>query len=425
MRASKRTAPGTPVGDPWLACGFGAEDYPPSETGRRYELRLARSEIKDLRRLLDRSGVPHEEISRSAPALLRCLAHRSIIATNIKTMMLLIGTVIFSGPLFVWVEYLKPDEKSLAFQIYYVMSLLLLSIMFKINAKYDEDIRRNIKYGKGIQLFIYKNTYIIYAILFTIGLMYAYMSGVFVKLNLRILLAVAAQVFLCLIYLWLISWTVRIILRWRVPQLVLVRALADAFETVTEPPPASWRRVHLRSKAAQYIDKAADTLEGPIARRFVASAGLGGAAIQERLLMAGAALRQKVAWLATPKEETREFLARALATELLIAAMGDLDRLEYAELGAAGSSAVGWLTRLRKTVGWAAVGFGPAIFVIVNNNLGEWATDPAKTGIFGQLAVVCFFLAVLSAADPTGYKERLGIITGTGTALFGWRKAEK
>jgi hypothetical protein len=53
------------------------------------------------------------------------------------------------------------------------------------------------------------------------------------------------------------------------------------------------------------------------------------AAIQTRLVWAVFALREKVSWLATPKADTREFLARALARVLLIAATGDLDRLVF------------------------------------------------------------------------------------------------
>ena len=132
--------------------------------------------------------------------------------------------------------------------------------------------------------------------------------------------------------------------------------------------------------------------------------------------MAGAGLHRKVAWLATPKAETREFLARALASQLLIAATGDLDRLEYAELESAGSTATDWFARLRATVTWAAFGFRPAIpaiFVVVSKWAG-WVTDPATAGILVQFAALCFFLAVLSATDPTGYKDRLGSFTGIG-----------
>ena len=108
-------------------------------------------------------------------------------------------------------------------------------------------------------------------------------------------------------------------------ELALVRALADAFEMVADGNPANWRSISWRSAAAGCIDSAASVLEGPIARKFITSAGRGVAVdIQHRFLMAGAALRSKVAWLATPKAETREFLSRALAKTLLIAVAGDL-----------------------------------------------------------------------------------------------------
>jgi hypothetical protein len=207
----------------------------------------------------------------------------------------------------------------------------------------------------------------------------------------------------------------------------LVRALADAFEMVAGGSLVAWRSISRRSEVARYIDNAADSLEGPIARKFITSAGRGGAVdIQERFLMAGAALRSKIAWLATPKAETRDFLARALADQLLIAATGDLDRLEYAELKPFDTPSVGWFARLRTAAGWTIFAFGPAIFLIA----GKWAgwldhTDAATTGLLVQFAGLCFFVAVLSAADPTGFKDRLGSVTGTGAALFGWKKPEK
>jgi hypothetical protein len=204
----------------------------------------------------------------------------------------------------------------------------------------------------------------------------------------------------------------------------LVRALADAFEIIAAASPANWRSISLRSKAARYIDKAAMTLQGPITRKFAASAGFSNAvAIQKRFQMAGAALRSKVTWLATPRAETQSVLGRALAHELLIAATGDLDRLEYTEIGPAESTTIGWVARLRATASWVIFGFGPAIFVIVSRTLG-WITDPATTAILVQFAALCFFVAVFSAADPSGYKDRLSSVAGTGAALFGWRKPE-
>jgi hypothetical protein len=240
-----------------------------------------------------------------------------------------------------------------------------------------------------------------------------------------ILLYVICQLVLSVMYSILLTKLMRRILNWRAPELTLVRALADAFEAISEGNPASWRSIYRRGKAARYIDMAAHTLEGPIARKFIASAGpSGAAAIQERLLMAGAALRSKIAWLATPKAETRTFLARALARELLIAATGDLDRLECVTLENAGLTSTSWTARLRATVSWAAFGFGPAIFVMVSKWQNWWVMDAATTGILVQFAALCFFVAILSKTDPAGYKDRLGSVTGAGTALFSWKRPE-
>jgi hypothetical protein len=80
--------------------------------------------------------------------------------------------------------------------------------------------------------------------------------------------------------------------------------------------------------------------------------------------------------------------------------------------------------RLRATLSWATFGFGPAVFVVVSKWAG-WVTDTTTIGVLVQFAALCFFVAVLSVMDPTGYKDRLGSVIGTGAALFGWRKAEK
>jgi hypothetical protein len=251
-----------------------------------------------------------------------------------------------------------------------------------------------------------------------------YFIGTFSGVTKRDLLYVIAQIFLVLLYLLSARGLVRRMSEWHAPEFTLVRGLANAFIMVAEGSLAKWRSISWRSSAARNIQIAAITLEGPIARKFAASAGRSGAAdIQQRLLMAGAALRSKVAWLATPRAETREALARTLATQLLIAATGELDRLEYAELKAVSVPSGGWFARLRATVAWITFAFGPAIFVIV----AKWAgwIDAAATGLLVQFAGLCFFVGILSAADPTGFKDRLGSVTGTGAALFGWKKPEK
>jgi hypothetical protein len=294
--------------------------------------------------------------------------------------------------------------------------------------KFDDDYRRLFKYSTGMNRFMLKYIWVFFLAMTLFNFiinrdLVDLMFRNIYRINIYEWLIVTAQSALLMFYIALAYWLARIILRWRAPELTLVRALADAFEIVVTASPANWRSISLRSKAAGYIHKAAMALEGQIARKFAASAGFSdAAAIQRRFQMAGAALRSKVAWLATPRAETKSFLARALADELLIAATGDLDRLEYSEIGQGQSTAVIWIARLRAIASWVIVGFGPAIFWVVSRKLG-W-TDPATTAILAQFAALGFFVAVLSAVDPSGYKDRLSSVTGTGSALFGWKKAE-
>jgi len=292
--------------------------------------------------------------------------------------------------------------------------------------KNDDDYRRLVKFSTGINRLFMKHPWWILALAFVLVFMMVFndLKEAISKVNIYGWAIVSAQALLALLYQVAAYWFARIIIRWRAPELALVRALADAFEIVAAASPANWRSISLRSKAARYIDKAAITLEGPIARKFVLSAGFSDAvAIQKRFQMAAAALRRKVAWLATPRAETQTFLGRALANELLIAATGNFDRLEYTEIGEGESTSVSWVARLQTRASWAIFGFGPAIFVIVSTTQG-WIKETATTGILVQFAVLSFFVAVFSAVDPSGYKDRLRSVTGTGAALFGWRKPE-
>jgi hypothetical protein len=196
------------------------------------------------------------------------------------------------------------------------------------------------------------------------------LDGLVSGISFHNLMIATVQALIFGMYMLLIFRTIRIVIRWRAPELALVRALADAFEMVAGGNPANWRSISWRSKVAHRIDQAADVLEGPIARKFSASAGAAvAAAIDKRFLMAGAALRSKVAWLATPMAETQRFLARALADELLIAVTGDLDRLDHAESEGTGLNTTGLFARLRATTSWGVFAFGPAIFAVVNNRI--------------------------------------------------------
>ena len=235
-------------------------------------------------------------------------------------------------------------------------------------------------------------------------------------------LIVLVQVTVVLSYFWLL-WLLAIrVLTRRAPELVLVRALADAFEMVAEGGPASWRSISRRGRAARYINKAGSTLEGPIARKFARLAGSSGGAekpgdatIQERFLNAGTALRSKIAWLATPRPETRDFLARTLGRELLIAAIGDFDRLEYAEFKRADFPSDSRLTRLRRMLSWAAIAFAPFIILVVSW-WQNWLTDAMKV-VLPPFSLLWLLVTV----DPTAYKERIDSVISTGKTLFGWR----
>jgi hypothetical protein len=253
--------------------------------------------------------------------------------------------------------------------------------------RFDDDYRRLIKYSTGLQNWVLKNSWMIILTQYPICLLlFRHELKNLSLVNSYEAMIVAAQSLLILLYMILVYWLARIILRWRAPELTLVRALADAFEIIVTAHPAHWRSISLRSKAARYLDKAAITLEGPIARKFVAPAGFSdGIGIQNRFKMAGAALRSKVAWLATPMEGTKSFLARALAVELMISVTGDLDRLEYSEIAQAQTATVSWIVRLRSTAGWAILGFGPAIFVVVGKTLGWFKEAPETTAILIQL----------------------------------------
>jgi hypothetical protein len=374
-------------------------------------------------RLIRRSGIPIEEFSQAAPALARCLAERQVIYTNILSLISIFAFVILLSPMYLPLGVDTEDFPLSTLETQVVFPILIV-VGISIIRKYDDDFRRILNFSAGYQRLIAKYLWIaIFAPMGVVALLDQgeSLKAIMLGMTAYRLAVVTTQSVLILSYFILAYWLARIILRWRAPELTLVRALADALDTVLSASPSNWRSISLRSKAARYIHNAAVTLEGPMARKFAASAGFSDAVeIHNRFQMAGAALRSKVGWLATPRADTKSVLARALALELLIAATGDLDRLEYSEIGQT-QATVSWIARSRATASWAIFGLGPAIFVVVSRARG-WVNDPTTTAILVQFAFLCFFVAILSAADPSGYKERLASVTGTGVAVFGWRK---
>jgi hypothetical protein len=394
---------------------------------------FARAETKSLRRLLNRSGVSAEDVSRAIPVLSRCLVQRQIIYRNIFTPIVIMLSIILTLSPFIWDTFFAAPF-TYEFFLFSFPGVCLL--YFEIWGMNDDEIIRSIRLAKNsndLRRIIRRSLCWWLIFLFVIFCLQNFALWIyggseylpFTHVDWVALLVLTGQSLLMLMYLLFAFRIPRIILYWRVPELSFVRTLTDAFEMIADASPATWRSISLRSKAARYIDRAAATLEGPIARKFAAPAGPdGAAAIHERFLRAGGALRSKVAWLATPKAQTKEFLARALAEQLLIAATGDLDRLDCAELDGVASTTIGWLARFRATASMAVLGLGPAILFFVNK-WADWIHDPAGMAIFAQFAAISFFVAVLSTLDPTGYKERLGSVIGTGAGLFGWRPSEK
>jgi hypothetical protein len=397
-----------------------------SATRNRVALKIARAEMRDLRQLLYRSGVSIEDVASATPALLRCLVQRQVIFNNIFSALWAIGPMLLLYGTFMWGLFYEDDP--LPIDIVFVMWYgLLTSVTYKVWSKTNDDFRRMLKFSTGHRQFTLKYAWLIILFLFlgTSASFFYFVPRVTSRINFHSVTIASAQGLLFLMYIFLVYRAIRMIIRWRFPELALVRALADAFEMVAGGNPANWRRISLRSKVAHCINQAAHTLEGPIARKFSASAGPAvAAAIDERFLMAGAALRSKVAWLATPRVDTQKFLSGALAEELLIAATGDLDRLDYVEIGGTGLKTAGLFARLRATTSWAVFGFGPAIFVVVGKTVGL-ISDPGTIAILIQFAALSFFVAVLAVADPAGYKDRLSSVTGAGAALFGWRTTGK
>ena len=391
-------------------------------------LRVERGEIKELRRLLIRSGIPLEEVSPVTPVLLRCLVQSQREMVKFASLFILgIGSLVVLQ--ICWVVFFKVSSirQGQINNVTLIMLCLIAAIIFKLSTTRVRRFERALRYDPSSRerralKYFWTGFLLLSIVVITLPQNYVILLNTIWQDWVVVLL----QVSLVMMYAWLAYWLTIKVLRWRAPELILVRALADAFEITAEGGPASWRSISRRGRVAQYIDKAADALEGPIARKFVRWAGWSGAApIQEHFLMAGAALRSKIAWLATPKAETRDFLARALGKELLIAARGDLDQLEYLQLERAELPSAGWLTRLRRTLIWAAFAFGPGIIVLVVSKWQNWVTDPGTISILWQFSVIWLITQIVSVVDPTAYKDKLSSVTSTGTALFGWRRTEK
>jgi hypothetical protein len=273
--------------------------------------RVARGEVKELRRLLVQSGVPLEEVSQTTPALLRKLVERNSKLSKIINWCFLGAFVpILANALFIPVLNISSGRAKYDGDFAFGIMFMLLALFF-----WPSKIRhfeRLLRYFPGKQKRLRKQVRrssfdLLRIVLATLSIAIAVNSAAYVisSTTWKDWCFIVVQILVYGTYIFLGVWLAPRILRWLAPDLVLVRALADAIEIAVEEGPAGWRNVSRRSRVAQYINKAADTLEGPIARKFVKFARRSEAAgIQKRLLMAGAALRDKIAWLASYAQVT-------------------------------------------------------------------------------------------------------------------------
>jgi hypothetical protein len=361
------------------------------------------------------------------PVLLHCLVKRQrMIAKSSRYGLGLFVFLVFQT---IYIYYFQISNARLEYinDATVIIMLWIGAIIFKMSNRRARHFERTLRYDPKLsERLALKYVWVLLILLSIFGIILSPIYSILANTTWQDWLVVLIQVTVLVLYFWLL-WVLAIrVLTWRAPELVLVRALADAFEMVAEGGPASWRSISRRGRAARYINEAGSTLEGPIARKFATWAGWSGGAeksgdptIQERFLTAGAALRSKITWLATPRPETREFLARTLGKELLIAATGDFDRLEYAEFKRADFPSDSRLTRLRRTLSWVAITFAPFIILLVSWRQ-NWLTDTMK-GVLAQVSVLWLLVSV----DPTAYKQRIGSVISTGKTLFEWGSTEK
>lgn len=386
--------------------------------------RVARGELKELRRLLIRSGLPCEDVSQAMPVLLHCLVKRQrligkyIGPLGLGAYALLVVQILY----IVYFEIPNPRAEHIN-DATLVIILLIGALIFKLSNTRVRHFERTLRYDpKFSEMVAFKYFWVLLLLLGIFTMIISPTYSILVNTTWKDWLVILAQVIVLVLYFFLAGWLLKGGLTWRVPELVLVRALADAFELTAEVGPARWRSISRRSRVARYIDQAGNALEGPIARKFARWAGWSGGAekpgaptIQERFLKVSAALRSKIAWLATPRSDTRDFLARALGRELLIAATGDLDRLEYDQWEAAvlpSSGRLTWMRRTLRTLSLVAFAFLPAIILVVL--LRQNLLTNAMTVVLAQFSLMWFFVSV----NPTG----IGSVLSAGKALFQWGK---
>jgi hypothetical protein len=115
-----------------------------------------------------------------------------------------------------------------------MLYFIIASIGLILLHKFDDDYRRLVKYSTGVHHFVLKHPIVTMSPIYLWGgiVFRDEFEKIIFTLDRHELLIGSAQSLLMAVYIVLVYWLTRIILRWRAPELAFVRALADAFEII-------------------------------------------------------------------------------------------------------------------------------------------------------------------------------------------------
>jgi hypothetical protein len=150
------------------------------------------------------------------------------------------------------------------------------------------------------------------------------------------------------------------------PDVAFIRELLMAYTLAFFGTPDEWRALTYRSRIVLHLGSAASILEGPMLHIFERHANGTASAISRRnLSVIAAGPGDKIVWLATPKVDTQEHLARALGETLVVALTGNLDRLLNSEIVAVTRVPLSWQSQVLGIGRWAVLAVGPALALFV------------------------------------------------------------
>jgi hypothetical protein len=200
--------------------------------------------------------------------------------------------------------------------------------------------------------------------------------------------------------------------QWRVnlaiPDAVIVNELVTILQEV-EQNPDQWIDLKARRGWMARLEIVADRMEQDIPRQLRSGDAATDEWMRKTARQIAAALRAKKKWLLTPKADTRQHFVRAMARNLVHAAMGDWDSFEKAELQA---PMLSWPARVANLAATLLKSAFPLLALLVIQRV-----YPAFNALVGDYAlsgaILWFVVSLLASLDPQ-YKDKLA---GAGEAL--------